>query len=44
VPQSLLARADEVTNEWRNVCYWHKADIQPSPGNVRFWNINGRQS
>jgi hypothetical protein len=22
----------------RNVCYWHKADIQLSPGNVRFSN------
>ena len=20
-----------------NVCYWHKADIQLSPANVRFW-------
>jgi hypothetical protein len=19
------------------VCYWHKADIQLLPGNVRFW-------
>jgi len=26
----------------RNVRYWHKADIQLSPGNVRFWGKSKR--
>jgi hypothetical protein len=24
-----------------HVCYWHKADIQLSLGNVRFWGKSG---
>jgi len=27
VPPSLLARADEVIENFRNVRYWHKADM-----------------
>ena len=25
------------TKNGANVCFWHKADIQLSPGNVCFW-------
>jgi hypothetical protein len=28
----------------RDVCFWHKADIQLSAGNVRFWGNSGHQS
>jgi ABC-type uncharacterized transport system substrate-binding protein len=36
VPPTLRARADEVV-EHHDVCFWHLADIQLSPGDVRFW-------
>jgi hypothetical protein len=25
----------------QNVCFWHKADVELSPANVRFWGNSG---
>jgi hypothetical protein len=36
-PRALMAIELEVSVALHNVCFWHKADIQLSPGNVRFW-------
>ena len=37
VPPTLLDRADEVIDEWRNVRLWHLADIYGPPTSVCFW-------
>jgi hypothetical protein len=37
VQSLLLARRRGENEQALNVRYWHKADIQLSPGNVRFW-------
>jgi len=34
--RALLARADEVMSEWRNVRYWPKADVRECTANVCF--------
>ena len=36
VSPQLLARADEVIEQWRNVRYWPKADIREDAFNVAF--------
>jgi hypothetical protein len=32
-----------ISNSLPNVCFWHKADIQASSSNVRFWGESGHQ-
>jgi hypothetical protein len=35
--QDLIAVHNSMCAHSRDVRFWHKADIQLSPGNVRFW-------
>ena len=37
MPEQLLALADEVIDEARDVCFWHKADIPTVFRDVCFW-------